>query len=140
MKWNNNDTLYTSSAVVTNLTFVNEEQLPDENLKGQLCKCYAVSAVVTRSKQPVSLTYFYPANKEYIDPELYKNYNDFLYNRVIEKMKAPYYKLIMDMGKYTITLVLISIEAEKLDPEIFKKPVMYPVMKKLQTPLNEVGG
>jgi hypothetical protein len=140
MQWNNNDTLYASSAAANTLTFINGQKLPDENIKGELCKCYTVSAVVTKGKQPVSLTYFYPADKEYTDPELYKKYNDFLYNKVIEKMKAPYYKLIMDMGKYTITLAMVSIEAEKLDPDIFKNPAIYPVMEKLQSPLDDIGG
>jgi hypothetical protein len=140
LKWNHNDTIYASGAGVNNLTLVDEKESPPEILKGQVCKCYQFSTVTTRGKRPISLTYFYPADKEYINPELYKKYNDFQYNKVIEKMKAPYYKLIMDMGKYTITLTMISIEEEKLDPDIFKKPAIYRMVKNLREPANEVGG
>ena len=139
MQWRNNDTIYASTAAVNSLKFVSEEQLPDENIKGHLCKCYTVWGVITKNRQPVSFTYFYPADKEYIDPDLYKNYNDFLYNKAISKMKAPYYKLIMDMGKYSITLVMESIEAATLDSDIFKNPAIYPVMEKLQKPMTGVG-
>jgi len=131
MQWRNTDTTYTTNSVTNSLEFVSEEELPGQNIKGQSCKCYAIAAVEAKGRQPVSLTYFYPADKEYINPDLHRNHNDFFYNKVIAKMKAPYYKLVMDMGKYSITLTMESIQATKVDPDIFKEPTSYPVLEKL---------
>ena len=127
MRWRNNDTAYAANSAVNSLQFISEKELPGEKIKGATCKCYFISGIDLKNKQPVSLTYFYPVSKEYIDPTPYRNYKDFFYDKVITKMQAPFYKLIMDMGKYTITLVMDDIDPHYLEPSIFKIPDDIPI-------------
>ncbi len=126
-KWRNIDTAYSSSCDENSLTLLSEKDLPSENIYGQLCEGYFISGIDPRGGQPVSLTYFYPEDKEYINPTPYKNYKDFFYNKVIEKMKAPFYKLIMDMGKYTVTFEIEKIESIEVSPDIINLPKNIPI-------------
>jgi hypothetical protein len=120
--WRNIDTIYSSSCAENSLTLLNEKDLPSENIYGQLCDGYNISGIDSIGRQPVSLTYFYPKDKEYINPILYKDYKDGFYNKVIEKMKAPYYRLIMDMGKYIVTFDIEKIEHTKVNPDNINLP------------------
>jgi len=126
-KWRNIDTTYSSSCSENSLTFISEKDLPSENIYGQLCEGYFISGVDPIGGQPVSLTYFYPKDKEYINPALYKDYKDGFYNKVIEKMKAPFYKLIMDMGKYSVTFEIEKIESGTVSSDIINLPTNIPV-------------
>ncbi|MEO8149638.1 MAG: hypothetical protein ABI723_18510 [Bacteroidia bacterium] len=126
-KWRNIDTIYSSNCSENSLTLVEEKDLPGETILGQACNGYFISGVDPRGGQPVSLTYFYPKNKEYINPTLYKNYKDFFYNKVIEKAKAPFYKLVMDMGKYIVTFEIVNIETGLITQEFIKIPTNIPV-------------
>jgi len=130
MRWRNVDTLYAANAAVNNLRFISEKELPGEKIKGVTCKCYLISGIDLKNKQRVSLTYFYPVNKEYINPAPHMSYKDFFFDKVSEKMQAPFYKLIMDMGKYSITLTMDDIDPHFLDPIIFKVPDDIPILEK----------
>ncbi len=68
-----------------------------------------------KSGQQISLSYFYPENDLYINPEPYTNFKDGFYNIAMQRMKAPYYKFIMDMGKYEIIYEIEKVEKMKLD-------------------------
>lgn len=126
-KWRNIDTTYYASCSENSLTFVSEKDLPSENIYGQLCDGYFISGVDQRGGQLVSLTYFYPKDKEYLNPVLYKEYKDGFYNKVIEKMKAPFYKLIMDIGKYVVTFDIEKIESGTVSSDIIKLPTNVPI-------------
>jgi len=109
-KWRNIDTIYSSSCSENSLTLTSEKDLPSENINGQSCEGFFISGIDPRGGQPVSMTYFYSKDKEYINPTLYKDYKDGFYDKAIGKMKAPFYKLIMDMEKYTVTYDIEKIE------------------------------
>lgn len=126
-KWRNIDTVYSSSSYSNSMTLLNEKTLETEFINGQPCAGYFISAVEPRGGQTVSLTYYYPKHKEYINPELYKRYEDFFYNKVVERIKAPFYKLIMDMGNYVVVFEVEMIETKTIDPTIIKIPDGVPV-------------
>jgi hypothetical protein len=126
-KWRNIDTTYSFNCSENSLTFLSEKDLPGENILGQLCEGYIISGVDPKGGQPVSMTYFYPTDKEYINPTLYKDYKDFFYNKAIEKMKAPYYKLVMDMGKYIVTYDIEKIEESIIDENVINLPTGIPM-------------
>jgi len=127
IKWNNIDTIFSSSCSENSLTLLEEKDLANETILEQLCSGYFISGVDPKGGQSVSMKYYYPKDKEYINPNLYKEYNDGFYNKVIDKMKAPYYKLIMDMGKYTVTFDIEEIENSNVDSGIFNLPTNFPL-------------
>jgi hypothetical protein len=126
-KWKNIDTIYSSICSDNSLTLLEEKELAEENLLGQSCKGYFISGLDRKGGQLVSLTYFYPLNKEYINPKLYKNYKDFFYNKIIEKTQAPFYKLIMNMGNYIVTYEIEKIENGIVSSEILNLPANIPI-------------
>jgi len=99
-KWRNIDTVYSLSAENNSLEFIEDKELKGETIKGFKCNAYLITGRDPLGEQTVSLKYFYPVDKEYIDPNLYSNYNDFFYNKVISKIQSPYYKIIMDMNDF----------------------------------------
>ncbi|MEO6305269.1 MAG: hypothetical protein ABIP51_19065, partial [Bacteroidia bacterium] len=104
-----------------------ETERPNETINGVNCKSYYISGGDSRSKQPTNLQYFYPVDKEFIDWKLYSNFNDLFYNKVVFKMQAPFYKLIMELSKYTLTFELEKIELKKLTEDLIKFPHGKPV-------------
>lgn len=122
-----NDTIKASDCAKNSLIQKEEFEKPGETIKGVVCKSYYISGADARSKQPTSLHYFYPVDKEFIDWKLFANYNDFFYNKMIFKMNAPYYKLIMEFGKYFVTYDIEKIEAKKLSEDVLKFPHGKPV-------------
>ena len=52
---------------------------------------------------------------------------NFSYNKVVFKMQAPFYKLVMELTKYTITFELDKIEAKKLTEDLIQFPKGKPV-------------
>ena len=125
-KWRNIDTIYSSDAFKSGLIFINEKDLTSQEINGQTCRGYFISGIDSKGGQPVSLTYYYPEGREFLDPKLYEKYNDFFYNRVIEKMQSPFYKLIMDLGTFTVTYEIESIKSQKLDSNLFSLPKNIP--------------
>jgi len=118
----NGDSEYSTDSRVNNLRFIAEKELPAQMINGLQCRCYTVSGADSRNRQVISLTYFYPEGKEFIDPALYKNYQDFFYDKVIAKIKAPYYRLVMDMGSYSMTLTMLKIDPHALPDSVFSIP------------------
>jgi hypothetical protein len=128
-KWRNIDTIYSSICSINSLSFKEEKDLTNETILGQSCKGYYISGIEPKSNQIVSLSYFYPTENQYINPTLYKNYNDFFYNKVMEKIQAPFYKLKMDMGKYIVNFEIEKIENEVINSDIIELPKNIPVKK-----------
>ncbi len=126
-KIRNSDTIKASDCSKNTLIQKEETDKPDETIKGVVCRSYYISGGDARSKQPTSLQYFYPTDKEFVDWKLYANFNDLFYNKVVFKMQAPFYKLIMELSKYTITFELEKIEAKKLTEDPLKFPAGKPV-------------
>lgn len=128
-KWKHIDTIYSFNCIENSLTFLEEKDVPEKSILGEMCKGYNISGFDPIGGQNVSLTYFYPLNKEYINPKLYKNYNDFFYNKVIEKIQAPYYKLIMDMDEHIVIFESEKVENDKISPIIFNLPTHIPIKR-----------
>ncbi len=126
-KMRGNDTIKASDCSKNSLIQKEETEKPEELINGVTCKSYFISGGDSRSKQPTALQYFYPTNKEFIDWKLYTNYNDQFYNKVVFKMQAPFYKLIVDLTKYTLTYELEKIEPKKLSADLLKFPAGKPV-------------
>ena len=126
-KWKNIDTLYSFDCIENSLKLMEEKEIKSKTIMGQKCLGYFISGVDPKSGQPISLSYYYPTNKEYISPSLYENYNDFFYNKIIEKMKAPFYKLIMNMGKYIVTFEIINIQEKEIKKKQFELPPNIPI-------------
>ncbi len=126
-KMRNNDTIKASDCSKNTLIQKEETEKEDEIINGVNCKSYFIAGGDARSKQPTSLHYFYPVGKEFIDWKLYANFNDMFYNKVVFKMQAPYYKLIMESMKYSIVFELEKIEAKKLTPDVLNFPKGKPV-------------
>lgn len=114
-KWKNLDEVHCSSPFSNSTSLVNEKELPSEKVLNENCKGYVISMIEQKSGQEISLSYFYPENDLYINPELYTNFKDGFYNIAMQKMKAPYYKFIMDMGKYQIIYEAEKVEKMRLD-------------------------
>ena len=127
IKWKNIDTIYSSNCAENVLQLIEEKDISNETIMGIECNGYYISGLEPKSGQIATLTYFYPKDKEYINPSFYKNYNDFFYNKVIEKMKSPFYKLIMEMGKYTVTFTIENIENKIIQEDKFNLPSNIPI-------------
>lgn len=121
-KWRNIDTTYTSNCATNSLILNVEKDLPVEKVYGQLCEGYLISSVEPNSGQKVSVTYFYPKNKEYLNPTFYKNFKDGFYDKVSKKMKSPFYKMIMDMENYIVTFEVEKIEKTIVNPKLLEMP------------------
>ncbi|MBA3680724.1 MAG: hypothetical protein H0W73_06110 [Bacteroidetes bacterium] len=126
-KMRNNDTIKASDCAKNTLIQKEETEKEDAIINGVACKSYFISGGDARSKQPTSLHYFYPVGKEYIDWKLYANFNDMFYNKLVLKMQAPYYKLIMESIKYSVVYELEKIEPKKLTPDVINFPKGKPV-------------
>lgn len=126
-KLRSNDTIKASDCSKNSLIQKEETEKAEEIINGVNCKSYYISGGDSRSKQPTALHYFYPVDKEFIDWKLYANFNDLFYNKVVFKMQAPFYKLIVDLSKYTLTYEIEKIEAKKLSPDLLKFPAGKPV-------------
>jgi hypothetical protein len=126
-KWRNIDTVYGYDVSKNSLKFNKDADLAAEVINGIKCNTYQISGIEPLNGQPVTLTYYYPTDKEYIDPKLYSNFKDFFYNKIISKIKAPYYKLVMDMGSYVMTFTMTNIESKDLPEAIFSMPAGVPL-------------
>lgn len=122
LKWRNQDTLTPFDCSKNTLKLKSETEKPVQTIHGAACKGYCITLVDSNGRPPqvATLTYYYPSNKEYIDPSIYKNHNEFFYNKIMNKIQAPYYKYILDMGRYEIEFELVKIEKKKLDEGMFK--------------------
>ncbi|MBL7909597.1 MAG: hypothetical protein JNJ41_00915 [Bacteroidia bacterium] len=126
-KMRNNDTIKASDCSKNTLIQKEESEKPGETVHGVACKSYYISGGDAKSRQPTGLHYFYPTDKEFIDWKLYSNFNDLFYNKVVFKMQAPFYKLVMELTKYTITFEVEKIEAKKLTEDLIQFPKGKPV-------------
>ncbi len=122
LKWRNQDTLTPFDCSKNSLQLKSETEKPVQTIHGVACKGYCISLVDSSGRPPqvAILTYYYPTNKEYLDPSLYKNHNEFFYNKIMSKIQAPYYKHILDMGRYEIAFELVKTEKKKLPEELFR--------------------
>lgn len=126
-KWRNIDTTYTSSCSENNLVLEEEKDLPIEKIYGQECEGYFISGIEPKSGQKIVLKYFYPKNKEYLNPILYKDFKDGFYDKVTEKMKSPFYKMVIEMEKYTLIFEVEKIETTIINPKLLEIPKEIPV-------------
>ncbi|OYU82678.1 MAG: hypothetical protein CFE24_14565 [Flavobacterium sp. BFFFF2] len=126
-KWRNIDTTYASSCSVNNLSLEEEKDLPIEKIYGQECEGYFISGTDPKTGQKIILKYFYPENKEYLNPIFYKNFKDGFYDKVTEKMKSPFYKMSVEMENYTVIFEVEKIEKTTVNPKLFEVPSGIPI-------------
>lgn len=113
-KWRNSKTIHQNSCAKNSLTFVEEKRLAKEKIFNDSCQGYFISGKLPESNRIASLSYYYKRGKNYIDPKLYKDFNDFFFNKVIQKMRSPFYKLIMDLEVYQVIFEVTKIEKKRV--------------------------
>ena len=118
-KWRDSKMVHANSCDKNSLTFVEEKSLPREKIYGDSCQGYFISGNLPESNRIASLSYYYKKQKHHINPKIYKNFNDFFFNKVIQKMQSPYYKLIMDLEVYKVIFEVEKIEKKKVNLSIF---------------------
>lgn len=128
-KWRNIDTIFSLDANNNGLEFLKEERVKGESINGIKCEGYLISARDLIGGQIITQTFFYPTNKEYIDPNLYRNFKDSFYNKVMNKIQSPYYKLKMDMGDYIVVFSLTEIKQQTLNKKTFELPIGLPIKR-----------
>lgn len=126
-KWRNIDTTYTSTCSFNNLTLLEEKDLPFEKIYNQECKGYFISGIEQKSGKKIILRYFYPKNKEYLNPIFYKNFKDGFYDKITEKMKSPFYKMEIEMEKYILIFEVEKIEKTTISSNSLEIPSGIPV-------------
>ena len=126
-KWLNIDTTFTANCSENSLVLENEEDLSTENIYGQKCKGFLISGIDPNIGQKIKLKYFYPLNKEYLDPTLYENFKDGFYDKITEKMKAPFYKMEMEMEKYIVIFEVEKIEKVNVSQNLIDIPKAIPI-------------
>ncbi|MBC7425970.1 MAG: hypothetical protein H7321_05495 [Bacteroidia bacterium] len=113
------DTLISTDCSKNTLKFYDENNVSNETINNVICKGFYMTGIDSLAKRKVTLTYFYPEKNEFIDPLFYQKYKIYFYDKVIAKIKGPYYKMIMDTGEYQVTYELVNIEKKQLDKSIF---------------------
>lgn len=123
-KWRNSKTIHKNSCFKNSLKFVEEKSLDKEIIFSHTCEGYYISGKLPESTRIASLSYYFRKHhREYINPKLYVNFNDFFFNKVIAKMRSPFYKLIMDLEVYKVIFEIEKIERKPVDKAIFIIPV-----------------
>lgn len=122
-KWRNFDTIYAYNAAKNSLILINQKNVNDTIIQGENCKGYFIEGKGAIGEQKVTLTYYYPKKRSfYINPRLFKNYNDFYFHQIIKKMKTHFSVLIMDMQFYTVIFELKSIKEGFIERSVFDLP------------------
>lgn len=128
-KWKNIDTLFVDDAGVNMLNKLDEHELANTSILNVSCKGFQISGIEPKTKQKAILSYYYPEDKEFLDPKLYAKYKDFFTNRVMKKMQAPYYKLEMNLSYYVVIFELTKINARSVNATEFELPTDIPISK-----------
>lgn len=124
-KWRNSKTIYDNSCSKNTLKFVEEKSVSDEKIFGHMCKGYYISGKLPESNRTASLSYYFRKHhREYIDPQLYIKFKDFFFDKVIRKMRSPFYKLIMDLEVYKVIFEIEKIERKSVNKSVFLIPVL----------------
>jgi hypothetical protein len=121
-KFKNIDTIYSYSPNENSLNLLSQNEGQSINIKGKSCKVLNIIGEEPKSKQKVKLTYTYPINAEYLNPNNYRNYKDFFLDKIMAITQAPFYKLEMNMTKYVLVFDLTSIESKPLNLNEFILP------------------
>lgn len=129
-KWRNIDTIYAFDSKVNSIEYVSDKELPGLTILNEKCSGYFISGKDPKGGQVVSLSYYYPEQKEYIDSNLYVNFKDFFFDKVMAKMQAPFYKLIMDMTYYEVTFEAVKIESKIVSKSVIELPSNIPIRRK----------
>ncbi len=127
-KYRNMDTIIESNSNENSLHFVSEKDLPAKIIHGESCKGYSILCNEPRSNQSILLTYYYPSNKEYLNPEFYKLYKDGFYDKAMQKMQAPFYQLMMEMPTHTVIFEIENIEPGTVKDEVLTIPSDIPMV------------
>jgi hypothetical protein len=114
-KYKNIDTLIQWDCSENGLNLISEQSLKDTTLFNTICAGYKITGIDPKGGQYASLIYYYPKNKEYINPKLYSSYNDFFTNKTSQLMKSPFYLLIMDLEYFKLSMSIEKVTQEKID-------------------------
>ncbi|MBC7425969.1 MAG: hypothetical protein H7321_05490 [Bacteroidia bacterium] len=121
-KFHGHDTIIYADCSDNSLIFEKSDTLENEIINGKDCKGFYVTGTEVKGGGKVTLSYFYPEDNEFIDPELYKNYHDYFNDLSAQKMKGLYYKLVMDFGDYMVAYEIKNIESKTIDKKVFELP------------------
>jgi len=117
-KWKNIDTVYHYSALNNSITNFSIKQSDTMNILGYQCQSIIVEGVDPIGNQRVKTKYYY-AKEPYLDASLYKDYNDFYYNKIVAIMKSQYLKMVMDLEDIIVTFEVIEIIPKELKNNVF---------------------
>jgi hypothetical protein len=127
VKWRNIDTIYSFSCALNSLDSTNASDLQDQVILNEMCSGYMISGKDSKGGQSVSLSYYYPNNKEYINPAPYANFKDFFFDKITARMQAPYYKLLMNMTSYEVTFEAVAINEMNTTSSKYELPSGIPI-------------
>ena len=127
-KFKNLDTLYHYNVSEQSLDFVKKTNGKGEEILGKKCDYIEIEAFEPLGKQKV-IQKFYYSGYPYLNPELFKNFEDFYTNDLIEKAKSPFMKMELDLDDYIVTFTAIKIKKKKLSTNIFQIPSDIPKME-----------
>lgn len=130
VKWRHIDTIYSFNCALNSLDSSNESELPNQVILNEKCSGYMISGKDPKGGQLVSLSYYYPDNKEYINPAPYANFKDFFFDKVSARMQAPYYKLQMNMTSYEVTFEAVTVQEMKTTKSKCELPSGIPIKNK----------
>jgi len=125
-KWKNLDTIYHYNVSEQTLEFVKKSKGRSETILGKECNYLQIEGFEPNGKQSVIQKYIYNGYP-YLDPELFRNFEDFYFNDLIDKAKSPFMKMELDLGDYIVTYTAIKIEQIELNNSIFKIPYNVPL-------------
>ncbi|WP_299680841.1 hypothetical protein [uncultured Dokdonia sp.] len=120
-KWKNLDTIYHYNVSEQSLEFISSTTGTSENILGKECKYIQIEAYEPKGKQSVIQKYYY-SGFPYLDPELFKGFEDFYTNSFMDTAKSPFMKMELDLGDYIVTYTAVKIESKTVSLSKFQLP------------------
>lgn len=117
---------YKNSSVVdsldareNSLKLINKRKINNQKIIDLDCECFEYDAISTYDFQ-VILIYCFHFESPKINPEFYKDHNDFFLNDYYLQAKRPYLKFSIKTDDFTITYRATELIEKKLDDKIFE--------------------
>ena len=124
------DTIHYFDASTNILKLVNKERSNNTNVTilGEDCSLVSYSVIDSKNNQEANIIFYFGA-KYYINPDLYRRWNDFFTNDFFENSKSPYLKYTLEDKYFTLTLTAINIEEKNLNQNLFILSKNLPIKK-----------
>lgn len=127
-KWKSIDTAYYSNCKANSINLISRVKGPDKVILGKNCQSVIITSFEPIGKDTIVQELYY-GDEPYINPEFYKNYNDFFTYDNFKEFKSPYLMAILNFGPYTITHEAVSIDNGELAEDFFALPNETPLKK-----------